>query len=65
MALGPGKVDWGAGAGDGEMRDCQRKVPGGVKPSRQPQDSITHTSSRHEALWPGGARAKSVPIQLR
>lgn len=24
VALSPGRVDWSAGAGDGEMRDCQQ-----------------------------------------
>ncbi|KAL6805863.1 hypothetical protein J3E68DRAFT_389626 [Trichoderma sp. SZMC 28012] len=37
MALSPGRVDWSAGAGDGEMRDCQQ---GGIAASREHKASM-------------------------
>lgn len=50
MALSPGRVDWSAGAGDGEMRDCQRKVAAGGSVSRGEAALREHTSKASMVL---------------
>ncbi|KAL7914791.1 hypothetical protein GGI35DRAFT_435256 [Trichoderma velutinum] len=45
MALSPGRVDWSAGAGDGEMRDCQRRVAAGGSVSRGKAAPREHKAS--------------------